>query len=159
VYNQMIKNLGKSKFGGWLALNVFTKVDRRIMKWSNARYSSSTGTSLAKNAILLTSIGAKSGQERDTPLFCTPIGDGGDIALIASATGHVRHPAWYYNLKANPDCVVRFRGVKYNAVARLVEGEERQKVWDQAVRQYDGYETYRMRTERVIPVFVLTPVT
>ena len=77
------------------------------MRLTNARLSTAIGTALSKNAILLSCTGAKSGVERDVALLCTPSGD--DIVLVASRTGHANNPGWYYNLKAHPECVVRFR--------------------------------------------------
>ena len=66
---------------GWLFLNVFDKIDKLLMRLTNARLSTAIGTALSKNAILLSCTGAKSGVERDAALLCTPSGD--DIVLVA----------------------------------------------------------------------------
>jgi len=66
---------------GWLFLNVFDKIDKPLMRLTNARLSTAIGTALSKNAILLSCTGAKSGVERDAALLCTPSGD--DIVLVA----------------------------------------------------------------------------
>lgn len=155
MYTEAIKWFAQTRVGGWLFLHVFNRIDRPLMKLTNARLSTGVGTALSKNAILLTCTGAKSGVERDVPLLATPSGD--DIVLVASRTGHPKNPAWYYNLKAHPSCVVRFRGKKLACVARETTGAEREALWKLAAEQYPGYDTYATRTTRVIPVMLLEP--
>lgn len=75
--------------------------------------------------------------------------------LVASRTGHINNPAWYYNLKAHSDCVVRFRGKKFASVAKEAKGAQREELWKLATEQYPGYDTYATRTARVIPVMLL----
>lgn len=107
--------------------------------------------------IELTTIGAKSGQPRTMPLVS--LFDDRKIALIGSNFGQKNNPGWYYNLKANPKCTVRFGGQTHEYVARQVEGEEREKYWQMAVSYYRGYTLYEERaSHRVIPVMVLEPV-
>jgi len=67
------------------------------------------------------------------------------------------HPAWYHNLKANPACTLAVRGRLLPCTAPEAEGEERERLWRAAVENYAGYAAYQQRTERVIPVMVLTP--
>jgi len=152
MYTKIIKWFAQTRLGGWLFLNVFNRIDTPLMKLTNARVSTAIGTAMSKNAILLTCTGAKSGVERDVPLLCTPSGD--DIVLVASRTGHTNNPAWYYNLKAHPDCVVRFRGKKFACVAKEAKGAQRKELWKLATEQYAGYDTYATRTARVIPVML-----
>jgi len=107
--------------------------------------------------IELTTIGAKSGQLRTLPLAGYP--DGDRFVLIASNFGRKRNPAWYYNLKANPECSVRINGRDGKYLAREIEGEERQRYWDLVVSYYEGYEAYKKRaSHRKIPVMVLEPI-
>lgn len=153
MYTEAIKWFAQTRVGGWLFLNVFNRIDKPLMRVTNARLSTGVGTALSKNAILLTCTGAKSGVQRDVPLLATPRGE--DIVLIASRTGHPRNPAWYYNLKAHPNCIVRFRGKKFPCVATEVTGAERDELWNLAAAQYPGYDTYATRTTRVIPVMLL----
>ena len=104
---------------------------------------------------LLETIGAKSGERRSTPLLY--LRDGNHVVLIASKGGSVKHPAWYWNLKANPQ--VRFLGpggLTGDYVAREAEGDERSRLWAEAVDYYDGFASYQGRTDgRRIPVVVL----
>jgi len=153
MYTKLIKWFAQTRVGGWMFLNVFDKIDKPLMRLTNARLSTGIGTALSKNAILLTCTGAKSGVERDVALLCTPSGD--DIVLVASRTGHANNPGWYYNLKAHPHCVVRFRGKKFACVAKEAKGAQREELWKLATEQYPGYDTYATRTARVIPVMLL----
>jgi F420H(2)-dependent quinone reductase len=106
---------------------------------------------------LLETIGAKSGKRRRCPLLY--LRDGDHVILIASKGGNPRHPAWYWNLKRNPR--VRFigpGGLTGSYMAREAEGDERERLWAEAVDYYAGYATYAGRTDgRVIPVVVLEP--
>jgi deazaflavin-dependent oxidoreductase (nitroreductase family) len=104
----------------------------------------------------LTTTGAKSGQPRTLPL--AGYLDGDKFVLIASNYGREHHPAWYHNLKANPECVVKKSGQARTYVARETEDEERERYWDLANSYYEGYEVYRQRaSHRKIPVMVLEP--
>ena len=106
--------------------------------------------------IQLTTRGAKTGQLRTTPLVSLP--DGEKIALVASYFGGKRNPGWYHNLKANPECEVRFNGKIQTYIARETFDEEREKYFQQAVSYYAGYGKYRERaSHRHIPVMVLEP--
>lgn len=85
--------------------------------------------------------------------------DGDDLVVIASAGGAPKHPAWFHNVRKNPDTRVwANRGRSGDYVARVAEGEERQRKWARAVALYPGYETYRERAGgREIPVIALSP--
>jgi deazaflavin-dependent oxidoreductase (nitroreductase family) len=105
--------------------------------------------------LLLDHVGAKSGTVRTTPLAY--LEDGENVVLVASKGGHPRNPAWFHNLMANPDTVVQI-GSKRRAVhARVAEGEERERLWDEVVELYGGYRDYQERTDRLIPLVVLEP--
>jgi len=106
--------------------------------------------------IQLTTTGAKTGQLRTMPLVSLP--DGEKIALIASNFGQKHSPGWYYNLKANPHCEVRFNSRSLRYIARESMGDEREKYFRMAVSYYGGYEKYKERAApRKIPVMVLEP--
>ena len=106
--------------------------------------------------IELTTTGAKSGKSRTLPLAGLP--DGDRYVLVASNFGAARHPAWYHNLKANPECAVRKNGKTRRYIARETETAERERYWQLAVSYYPGYEAYRQRAgDRKIPVIVLEP--
>lgn len=106
--------------------------------------------------LLLHHVGAKSGQARVSPLLY--VEDGPNLAVIASKGGHVRHPAWFYNLTAHPDAEVETRVGRRRVRARVAEGEERERLWRKAVAVWPDYERYQARApHRQIPVVVLEP--
>jgi deazaflavin-dependent oxidoreductase (nitroreductase family) len=105
--------------------------------------------------IILTTLGAKSGKVRKTPLM--RVEDSGQYAVVASLGGAPKNPVWYYNVKSHPEVELQDGPVKQDMVAREVTGEERDKWWEIAVRTFPPYAGYQKKTEREIPVFVLTP--
>ncbi len=106
--------------------------------------------------IILTSVGAKSGKLRKTPLM--RVEHDGEYAVVASLGGAPTHPVWYYNLTANPHVELQDGPVKKDYLAREVSGEERAIWWDRAVAAYPDYAEYQKKTTRTIPVFALTPI-
>lgn len=107
--------------------------------------------------VVVTSVGARSGRIRKTPLM--RVEHDGRYALVASQGGAPRHPAWYFNLKAHPEVDLQDGPVKQAYRAREVSGEERRRWWERAVAAFPDYASYQERTDREIPVFVLEPVT
>jgi deazaflavin-dependent oxidoreductase (nitroreductase family) len=105
--------------------------------------------------LLLDHVGAKSGKRRSTPLVYAK--DGLDIVLIASKGGHPKNPAWYHNLMANPETSVQIGRDHHLVRAREARQDERDRLWQKACEAYSGYETYRVRTDRQIPIIVLEP--
>ncbi len=107
--------------------------------------------------IVMTSVGAKSGKLRKTPLM--RVEHDGEYAVVASLGGAPNHPVWYYNLKKNPHVELQDGPVKRDYLAREVTGEEKAVWWKRAVAAYPDYADYQEKTTREIPVFVLTPMT
>ena len=105
--------------------------------------------------LLLDHVGAKSGNKRTSPLIYTE--DGDDVVLVASKGGSPKHPAWFHNLKANPDTTVQIGSEKRPVRARIATDEERKRLWPKVVKAYSGYEGYQKRTDRKIPLIVLEP--
>lgn len=105
--------------------------------------------------IILTSLGARSGKVRKTPLM--RVEHDGEYAVVASLGGAPNHPVWYYNLTANPHVELQDGPVRRDYQAREVHGAERDTWWDRAVAAYPDYAEYQKKTDRTIPVFVLTP--
>lgn len=105
--------------------------------------------------ILLTSVGAKSGKLRKIALM--RVEDGGEYAIVASLGGAPKNPTWYYNVKANPHVELQDGTVTKEYNAREVSGDEKAIWWDRAVAAYPPYAEYQTKTDRQIPVFVLTP--
>ncbi|MFF2087668.1 nitroreductase family deazaflavin-dependent oxidoreductase [Nocardia sp. NPDC058176] len=122
-------------------------------------YESSGGaeaTSLqGKPVILLTTKGAKTGKLRKTPLM--RVEHDGEYAVVASLGGAPKHPVWYYNIVAEPHVELRDGTVSKDYTAREVFGEEKALWWDRAVQVWPDYAEYQTKTDRQIPVFVLTP--
>ena len=108
----------------------------------------------APPTLLLTHVGAKSGQKRISPLSYTK-GDGDDLVLVASKGGYPKNPAWFHNLKANPDTVVQVGREHRPVHARVATPEERERLWPRVVENYSGYADYQERTERQIPLVIL----
>ena len=105
--------------------------------------------------LLLDHVGAKSDTKRTSPLLYIPADDTGDVAIIASKGGHPKSPAWYHNLKANPETTIQIGREKRTVRAREATGDERDRLFAEAERSYSGYSDYAERTERTIPVIVL----
>lgn len=103
--------------------------------------------------ILLTTRGAKSGQERIYPLMSVPYGD--HYLAVASKGGAPKNPLWYQNVLAHPDVTVEVGNEKFAATARLLSGVERESAFAQAVSVFPNYAEYQKKTEREIPVFLL----
>ncbi len=105
--------------------------------------------------LLLDHVGAKSGSRRTSPLVY--LEDGDNIALVASKGGHPRHPAWYHNLRANPETTVQVGRRRMEVRARQATPEERKRIWPRAVAIWRDYANYQRRTDREIPIVILEP--
>lgn len=105
--------------------------------------------------IIVTTRGAKSGKLRKVPLM--RVEHDGEYAAVASMGGAAKNPVWYFNLVADPQVEVRDGTVVQTMMAREVTGEEKAIWWKRCVAAFPDYADYQARTERSIPVFVLTP--
>ena len=123
-------------------------------------YERSGGTEGTENqgkpVIVLTSVGAKSGKLRKTPLM--RIEHDGQYAVVASLGGAPKHPVWYYNLVANPHVELQDGPVKKDYQAEEVHDEEYAAWFDRAVAAWPDYAEYRKKTTRTMPIFVLTAI-
>jgi deazaflavin-dependent oxidoreductase (nitroreductase family) len=106
--------------------------------------------------LLLTTRGRKSGKLRRTALIYGQ--DGKNYVIVASKGGHPHHPAWYLNLSENPEVLVQVEDKKFPARARTAEGAERARLWKIMTGIWPAYDEYQTKTEREIPIVVLTPV-
>jgi deazaflavin-dependent oxidoreductase (nitroreductase family) len=105
----------------------------------------------------LTTTGRKSGQRRSV-MLTSPVQQGDAIVIVASRGGDDRHPAWFLNLRDNPDVEVAFAGKpKQSMRARIATPEERAALWPQVTARYRGYGNYQTRTDREIPLVLLEP--
>ena len=130
------------------------RMDQVILKLTHGKYT--VTEILGWNIIQLTTVGAKTGQPRTMPLIA--LFDREKIALVASSFGRKHHPAWYYNLKAHPECEVQWSRETRQFIARETSGDEYENYWQLAVSYYAGYEKYKLRAApRHIPVMALEP--
>lgn len=132
--------------GGWMA------------RWSNKMMSGrvrKSGKVMGLNALVLTTVGRKSGVERQIPLGWFP-GKDGSWLIVASANGATNNPAWYYNLAANPDrAQIEVGGRTVTVAAEELHGAERDEAWQQITAAAPRYGGYTAKTDRQIPVIRL----
>jgi len=115
------------------------------------------GTELqGKPVILLTTVGAKTGKIRKTPLM--RVEHGGEYAVVASLGGAPKNPVWYHNIKAHPRVELQDGTVNKDYEAREVFDDEKAAWWERAVAAWPDYANYQTKTDRQIPLFVLTPI-
>jgi deazaflavin-dependent oxidoreductase (nitroreductase family) len=105
--------------------------------------------------LLLTTTGRKSGEPRSLPLIYGT--DGNSYVVIASKGGMPTHPLWFENLEAKPECEIMVGAKAVSVKARVVEGAERERIWDKMVEIYPPYTDYKKATDRKIPVVILDP--
>jgi deazaflavin-dependent oxidoreductase (nitroreductase family) len=106
--------------------------------------------------LLLHTTGAKTGKDRVAPLAYRREGD--DLVVFGSKAGAPDHPDWFRNLVANPRVRVEVGTEQFDATARITEGEERERIWEAQKRDVPNFAEYEQKTERQIPVIVLTRV-
>jgi deazaflavin-dependent oxidoreductase (nitroreductase family) len=103
--------------------------------------------------LLLTATGAKSGVERTVPLWTSEIE--GRLVVVASLGGADRNPPWFHNVVANPEVTVEWQGERFPAQAIVVEGSDRDRLFEACARLLPQFGQYQQRTERVLPVVEL----
>ena len=109
-----------------------------------------------KPVIVLTTVGASSGKLRKTALM--RVEHEGRYAVVASKGGAPEHPAWYRNLLEHPHVELQDGAVKLDYLAHETSGAERDEWWARALEVWPAYADYQTKTDRVIPLFVLTPI-
>lgn len=143
--------------GQMKAVKAFMRVFGTMNSWL---YKKSGGkvanTFLGYDICVVSMKGAKTGKIRDIPLMYVPNGE--DVLLVASLGGAPKHPTWYYNITANPECDVTVKGVTKRMRARRASTEEKAELWPVCVKYYPPYDEYQARTERDIPVFICEPI-
>jgi deazaflavin-dependent oxidoreductase (nitroreductase family) len=130
-------------------------VTRFVMKTMTSWHRRSGDKFQGMDLLYLTTVGAKSGEKRQSTV--TRFADGDDAWLIvASAGGSAHHPAWYHNIAAHPDEVwVEFGGNQMKVSSRQLEGDERAQAWDRITKAVPRYLAYQDKTDRAIPVIRL----
>jgi deazaflavin-dependent oxidoreductase (nitroreductase family) len=113
----------------------------------------SSGPLAGRTLMLLTTIGAKTGLPRTA--IATYSRDGGRYVIAASKSGAPTNPAWYHNLRANPEVSVEAGGETFKATATVTDGAERDRLWDQHAAKWPEFREYPAKTDRVIPMILL----
>ena len=144
--------LAKTGVGSWMVRRS-AGIDRRLLHASSGRFT--VLGPIGAPTLLLTTTGARSGLARTSPLLYAR--EGADLFVVGSNFGQERHPAWTSNLLANPACTVNTAGTEVDAVATLLDGAERERIYRLFESDVtDVYAVYRDRTDREIRVFRLS---
>jgi deazaflavin-dependent oxidoreductase (nitroreductase family) len=138
-----------------LTLKTMNTLHRGLLKVSGGR----VGWSVGKMPVLeLTTTGRKSGQPRSV-MLTSPLQEGPVMVIVASRGGDDQHPAWFLNLRDNPDVQVALKGgPRQPWRARVASPEERARMWPQIATEYKNYAGYQTKTDREIPLVLLEPV-
>ena len=131
-----------------------------LIKWVNKLTANRIGKSGkafgSMPALVLTTIGRKTGELRRTPLAYIPDGEGGWL-IIAAYAGAVNNPAWYHNIAAHPDRVsIELDGRTHDVTVEELHGPQRERAWRQIVAANDRFAGYQKKTDRQLPVIRLT---
>lgn len=129
---------------------IFTSGHRILYKLSKGKLAAKQGSA---PVAILTTIGRKSGKEREVPIIALEDGDG--WFALASYAGHDEHPAWYHNLMAQPAGTLLIGDDSHPVVATQLEGAERERGWTAMAAVYSDYDEYQKVTDRKIPVLRL----
>ena len=125
----------------------------RLIEEFRANGGKVTGTFAGRPLLLITTKGAKSGEERTTPLVYSK--DGDRFVVIASMGGAPRHPAWFFNVRANPEVTLEVGAETFTATASIADGAERDRLFNAQAAGMPAFAEYQQKTTRVIPVVVL----
>ena len=159
IIKTAIKKISSSTWGAKFLGRFLPAIDRWWFR-SFGGEKTLTETLLDLPTVMVTTIGAKSGLPRTTPLIYfqdpqNPVG----FALVATNFGNEKYPAWVYNLKANPRAICRLNGTTKHYLAHEIQGDEYQRYWELAINAYFGYQLYRQRIHnRPIPIFLFEPI-
>ena len=153
---RIVRQAAASRPVAWLSARILHRIDHVVDRATGGRSTFSQWVS-GLPVVLLTTTGARTGRSRTTPVLGIP--DGDRLIVIASNFGKQQHPAWYHNLRAQPDVSVTVDGVTQAYVAHQLSGADRDREFDRALRLNPGWLRYRTWAgQREIPVFRLDPV-
>ncbi len=155
IFQRSTQAVASTTLGAKLLVPTAHRLDKWVLQLSGGR-TTAVGLMAGLPVVWLTTIGAKSGEPRKVPLIGIP--DGPNLVLIASNFGQTHHPAWYHNLRKNPQATISVGNQSAPCEAREATGAEYDRIWQRAVRLYAGYAAYKERTGgRQIPVMVMEP--
>ena len=150
-YKDFINNLSVTPFGRWAAKTFAAKVDPFLYKVSGGKFTSTGPLTIPQ--LTLTTVGRKSGKERTVQLGYHE--DGDDVLIVASNFGGTNHPAWSYNLDANPECRIRLGAEEKSVTAQRLTDSEKAIVWPKIEGTLPQMKSYKVRTDRNIKVYRL----
>lgn len=136
----------------WLSVR-FTTLHGWLYRLTGGRIGGGWG---GRPVVLLTTTGRKSGKRHTTPLIAFERQE--ELIIVASNNGSDRHPLWWLNLRESPAATVRLRGEELDVTARATQGEERERLWSEIAEASAQYRRYQEKTDREIPVVVLSRV-
>lgn len=144
----------RTAFGAWMTSAFAARVDPVIFRLSGGRFTTMGPVVIPQ--LILTTRGRKSGQERDAQLVYTDLDNG--VHIVASNFGGERHPAWSYNLQADPKAFMQLRDERVSVLAEVLSDEEKEFVWQRLCENIPNYAAYAERTDRNIKVYRLSPI-
>jgi deazaflavin-dependent oxidoreductase (nitroreductase family) len=154
-FQKVLRRFAASGPGSWFFARVLHHIDRPVYRLTNGRHTFASLVS-GLDVVMLTTTGARSGLPRTVPVLGLPTADG--LAVIASNYGQSSHPAWYYNLRADPTGEVVVDGESRPFRAGEASGAQRERIWAQGLEVYPGWSQYERRaSDRRIAIFVLAP--
>jgi deazaflavin-dependent oxidoreductase (nitroreductase family) len=149
----VMQHIAATRPGAWFFARTLHHVDGVLLRLSRGRITL-PGLLAGLPVLTVSTTGARTGQRRTSPLLGVPAGD--DIAVLGTSFGQPRTPAWYHNMRANPNVEVTYQNKTVKAVAREAGNEERQAIWDRAKTIYVGYAAYASRVKnRDIHIMIL----
>ena len=137
-------------------MSTYGDFNRNLIEDIRAHGKATSGPFVGRDVLILTTRGARSKEERSTPLVYTR--DGDKYVIIASKGGAPTHPHWYHNLREHPDVTVEADGHKFQARAHVQDGDDYERLYAQHADQNPQFHEYRTKTSRKIPVVVLERV-
>ena len=155
-WQRLLQKIPSTAVGAWLFSRTLHHIDPYLLRLSGGDISIPQVLA-GLPTVRLSTIGAKSGKKRTVPVLGLP--DDERWVVFATNWGGENHPAWYYNLRANPEVELTYKDRTETYVASDATDAEREVYWDRAKQMYIGLEAYQRRTDREIPVVVLTPAT
>lgn len=149
-FGRVMKNVSGTRTFAKIAPPIVTRLDRLVHRLTKGRRILGQGL---VPTLVLTTVGAKSGERRVVPLACIPDGDA--LYLVGSNFGRERHPAWTANLLETPTATVSFEGETFEIMASRLSDDEKAKVWPKLLEAWPNYDLYQERSGRDIRVFRL----
>ena len=141
-----------------VALLVHRQLDRRLSRfgvWLMRKTKGSLAARYGVQAIVLTTLGRRSGRSRSVVLQSFP--DGESFIVVATNDGGATHPAWFLNLQSNPGADVEIGGQHMRVEAAVLGEDEAAQWWRRIIERAPAYDRYRRATNRIFPIVRLTP--